>query len=178
MEPRQSVVDPKATWGLWFAQETDNMPTGWTNVDTTLEGLSNGNANISVQYDLGDELRSEWWRWRASFAFTASITAGELMRLYLAGSHVGGVQARVDGSLQVAKTSGVTVAQLANADNFGAVNTTLQTGSVQSGLVRIMDQYISLVVENATAGVTTSTTNGVNWVALWPRTPIEASRLD
>tara|TARA_R100000808_G_scaffold728_3_gene3525 strand:- start:11801 stop:12331 length:531 start_codon:yes stop_codon:yes gene_type:complete len=174
MPRRQKRYNPNIPWGLYFSENDTGMPSGWTNVTLDLTTLEDGVANISDQYDILSRqgLVSEWWRWRARFAFTAGTVVGELMRLYICGADDTDA-AVIDGDFGASAAAGITVADLANCDNFGNVDTTQQTECIQSGLVRIMDRYISLAVHNDTADEHTTATAGDSWVKMWPVPPIE-----
>ena len=93
------------------------------------------------------------------------------MRLYICGADDSDNTA-VDGDLGVAKDETITEADLANCDNFGNIDTTQTDVSTQSGVVRILDRYISLAVLNDTAAETTTTVAGDSWVKMWPVTKI------
>ena len=173
MPRRLKRHNPTIPWGLYFSENDTGMPSGWTNVELDLTDLQDSIANISAQYDILSRqgLVSEWWRWRARFGFVAPTVVGELMRLYICGADDTD-SAVIDGDFG-ASAGAITAADLANCDNFGNVDTTQQTECIQSGLVRIMDRYISLAVHNDTAAEHTTDTAGDSWVKMWPVPPIE-----
>lgn len=173
MTKRRTLYNHRNDWGLYFSEDDTGMPDGWTNVALDLTGIATTVAHLSIQYDITTKygLVSDWWRWRANFKFQSATVVGELMRLYICGADDSDNTA-VDGDLGVAKDETITEADLANCDNFGNIDTTQTDVSTQSGVVRILDRYISLAVLNDTAAETTTTVAGDSWVKMWPVTKI------
>ena len=179
MPRRQKRYNPNIPWGLFFSDTAASveMPTGWTHAAITLASLATARGSLSAQYDINSKhgLISQWWRWRANLEYASAVTAGQITQLHIAGaddsssSHIdGGFAATATDLDSVAK-----VAQLANCDNFGSVEGFgLTTGIVSSGLVRIMDRYISLGINNA-SGVAMASGAGVSWIKMWPVPEIE-----
>ena len=173
MAKRRTVYNPKTPWGLYFSENDTGMPSGWTNVTLDLTSVGSGNGHLSDQYDISSKYGhvSDWWRWRARFNFQSATIVGELVKLYICGADDSD-STIIDGGFGASDTDDITEADLANCDNFGNVDTTQQDASIQSGLVRIMDRYISLAIHNATAGEVTTTAQGDSWVKMWPVTKI------
>ena len=173
MAKRRTVYNPKTPWGLYFHESDLGLPTDWTRVDIDLTAVATGAAHLSDQYDITSKYGhvSDWWRWRASFQFQSATIVGELVKLYICGADDTD-SSIIDGGFGASATDTVTEADLANCDNFGNVDTTQTDSCIQSGLVRIMDRYISLAVHNATAGELTSPAEGDSWLKMWPVTKI------
>ena len=169
MTKRRTVYNHRIPWGLYFSEDDTGMPSEWTNVTLDLTGIAAGVAHLSDQYDITTKygLVSDWWRWRASFKFQSATVVGELMRLFVCGADDSDNTA-VDGDVGVSATATVTEADLANCDNFGNIDTTQTDVSTQSGVVRILDRYVSLAIKNETAAETTTTAAGDSWIKMWP----------
>jgi len=174
MPRRLKRYNPNIPWGLYFSEDDTGMPSDWTNVTLDLTSVAAGDAHLSNQYDISSKygLVSEWWRWRARFNFQSATVVGELVKLYICGAD-DSASTVIDGGFGASYTGTVTEADLANCDNFGNVDTTQQDASIQSGLVRIMDRYISLAVHNATAAEITTTVASDSFVKMWPVPQIE-----
>lgn len=148
------------------------MPTDWNHVSITLASLATARGSVSAQYDIKGkkDLVSQWWRWRANLEYASAVTAGQITKLYIAGADDSS-SSHIDGGFAATATdldSAAKVDQLANCDNFGSVDGIgLTTGIVSSGLVRIMDRYISLGINNA-SGVAMASGAGVSWIKMWP----------
>ena len=176
MTKRRTVFSYNNDWGLYFSTDTTGMPTDWTHVELDLNDLVyNGTAHLSAQYDIADKygMISDWWRWRACFKFQGDPTDGELLKLYLCAADNTDAT-KIDGGFLQAATGTVAEADLSNADNFGNVDAGQQDSSISSGLVKILDRYISIAVNNTTTAAAGDTTDvsGDSWIKLWPVTKI------
>ena len=161
--------------GLYFTKDTTNTPDGWTQVDLTTHGIAADETNLSDQIDLQTVFGSTWalwWGWRARFEFQAAVVPGQFMQIYLAGGdhHTNTI---VDGDMSAVENTDVAETSLPNMDNIASVNTTLQEYSAGSGLFRMKDRYISMLLFNDTAAETTTTDNTENWIKLWPIPELE-----
>jgi hypothetical protein len=135
----------------------------------TLNNLAFGAGRVSAQYDRGTGSKPGLYIWRGTFQFATAPALRELIEIYL----FGGDGTVVDGTVGTADAA-LSTDKRNNGRLIGVVvvdTTSTNTDVVGSGLVMILDRYISAGVWNGSAGDNLRATANTSNVTLTPVPP-------
>jgi hypothetical protein len=135
----------------------------------TLNNLAFGAGRVSAQYDRGAGSKPGLYVWRGQFQFATAPALKELIEIYLFGgdgSVVDGTVGTADAALATDKRNNGLLVGCVVVDT-----TSTNTDVVGSGLVLILDRYISMGVWNGSAGDNLRASANTSIITLTPVPP-------
>jgi hypothetical protein len=130
-----------------------------------------GKGRISAVWDRGVSPRPVRYKWRMQTRWAATVTAGDMLRLYLVTSNAAATAAATDGGQTFGDAELASESRLAdNCVFIGSVvaSTAADQNECSSGTVEIYDRYISVAMWNAAAVKALTNTAGDHVFTLTP----------